>query len=589
MGRWFPRSLQGFIPKFFRTLREPYTFFDLKRDTVAALTVAIVALPLSMALAIASGTTPDRGLFTAIVAGFLISFLGGSRFQVGGPTGAFVVVIYNIIEKYGYDGLAVATIMAGLMLIMAGFLRLGSFIKYIPYPVVTGFTAGIAVIIVSSQIKDLFGLEMAKVPGEFIEKWAAYFSAADTAGVAATVVSVLTLGIMLGVKKYRPTYPVFLIGVVFGAVTVGVFGLPVDTIGSKFGGIPASLPAPHIPAFSLEQVTLLFPDAVTIAFLAGIESLLSAVVADGMSGDRHLSNCELVAEGTANVASVLFGGIPATGAIARTATNIRAGAYSSVAGMLHAVFLLLFMFFLAPLAAFVPLSSLAAVLLLVAWNMSGVDRIRNLMSTPMGDRLTLIVTFLLTVFVDLNTAIEVGVVMACLIFMHRMSHTFAVESNVRLTDETKDEDLSAPDMVGVLPEGVVAFRISGPLFFGAASQLTDFFDTFPNPPKVIILRMGTVPMMDATAVNIITTFIEKCRAMGAKIIFSNARKQPKDVIKWQIIRRHLSLSVAWAKGFDKALALAETFLPPKEPEPEAATSEAGQVVQEEAEKSLDAE
>ena len=289
------------------------------------------------------------------------------------------------------------------------------------------------------------------------------------------------LAIIVLLRKYRPTYPGFLISVIVGSVCVALLNLPIDTIGSKFGGIPSGLPKPALPAFSLDTAMRLFPSAFTIAFLAGIESLLSAVVADGMSGDRHLSNCELVAEGAGNIASVIFGGVPATGAIARTAANIRAGAYSSVAGMMHAVFLLLFMIFLAPLAAYVPLASLAAVLVMVAWNMSGFERIRLLMSAQAGDRLTMIVTFLLTVFVDLNTAIEVGVVMACLIFMHRMSISFAVENNVMLSDENKDERLDSPDFVGSLPEGVATFKISGPLFFGAASRLTDFFDNQPNP------------------------------------------------------------------------------------------------------------
>ncbi len=545
---------QGFVPKFFRVFKEAYTVGEFRRDLTAGITVAIVALPLSMALAIASGTTPDRGLFTAIVAGFLISFLGGSRFQIGGPTGAFVVVIFNIIAAYGYNGLALATIMAGLMLILAGFFRLGALIKYIPYPVVTGFTAGIAVIIFSSQIKDLFGLQIAVVPAEIIEKWKTFFIFKNTFDLSATVISFATLAVMLLLRRFAPRLPNFLIGVVIGALAVFFFDLPVDTIGSKFGGIPDGLPVPSLPSFSWEEIVLLFPSAFTIAFLAGIESLLSAVVADGMTGDRHLSNCELVAEGTANVVSVLFGRIPATGAIARTATNIRAGAYSPVAGMIHAAVLLLFMVFLAPLASYVPLAGLAAVLVIVAWNMSGFDKIRLLLSAQMGDRLTMIVTFLLTVFVDLNTAIEVGVVMASLIFMHRMSINFAVESNLQLTDEHKHEMLSSTDFVGNLPEGVVAFRISGPLFFGAASRLTDFFDTLPNPPEIVILRMGSVPMMDATAVNILVDFIKKCRLRGTKIIVSNAKDQPRKVLKWEIVQSRLNTTVAWAARFRQALA-----------------------------------
>lgn len=562
VGRYFPHSLHPFVPKFFRIMKEPYGLSEFRKDFFAGLTVTIVALPLSMALAIASGTTPDKGLYTAIVAGFLISFLGGSRFQIGGPTGAFVVVIYNIIDKFGYDGLAVATMMAGIMLVAAGFLRLGSFIKYIPYPVVTGFTAGIAVIIFTTQIKELFGLHIEKVPAEFIDKWKSYFSSFETIDLSATGIGLGCLAVILILRKYKPAWPAFLISVVFGSVLVYACDMPIGTIGSAFGGIPDSLPALHVPSLTIDTIILLFPSAFTIAFLAGIESLLSAVVVDGMTGDRHLSNCELVAQGIANIASVFFSGLPATGAIARTATNVRAGAYSPLAGMFHALFLLLFMLFLSPLASYVPLASLAAVLVIVAWNMSEYEHIRHLMTAPLGDRLTLAITFLLTIFVDLNTAIQVGVVTACLIFMHRMSMSIAIESNMRLTDDMAEEDLDSPDLVGNLPDGVVAFRISGPLFFGAASQLTDFFDTMAHPPKVIILRMGSVPMMDATAVNIMTGFIAKCHKMGAKIIFANAKKQPKDVLKWQIIQHHLSLSVIWTKTFDKALLAAEEIVAP---------------------------
>lgn len=570
VSRKLPQYLQGFVPKFFRTLKDPYTLNEFRRDFFAGITVAIVALPLSMALAIASGGTPDQGLFTAIVGGFLISLMGGSRFQIGGPTGAFVVVVYNVIDKFGYDGLVVATIMAGMMLIAAGLLRLGSFVKYVPYPVVTGFTAGIAVILFSSQIKDLFGLSIEKVPGEFIDKWMTFFEFRETVHMPTLGVAMITLCTILLIRRYRPHWPNFLISVVLGASLVYFFKMPVHTIGSEFGGIPSGLPMPRLPQnVSFEQIKLLIPSAFTIAFLAGIESLLSAVVADGMTGDKHISNCELVAEGTANMASVLFGGLPVTGAIARTVANIRAGAYSSASGMLHSVFLMLFMLFLAPLAAYVPLPCLAGVLVIVAWNMSGIDQIRLLLQAPQfGDRLTMIVTFLLTIFVDLNTAIQVGVVLASLIFMHRMSVTFAVENNASLSDENQGESLSSFDLVGNLPEGVVAFRISGPLFFGAASQLSDFFDKVINPPKIIILRMGSVPMMDATAVNILTDFIAKCRQMGVKIIIANAKKQPKSVLKWEVVQRHLSLSVYWAPDFIQALAVAQSLLPPPEPEAE---------------------
>lgn len=557
----YSEYFQSFIPKFFRTLHsDKYTLSCLKKDVVAGITVAIVALPLSMALAIASGVGPDKGLFTAIIAGFLISLMGGSRFQVGGPTGAFVVVIYNIINQHGYDGLAVATMMAGIILIVAGFFKLGSMIKYIPYPVVTGFTAGIAVIIFSSQMRDLFGLQMASVPAEFLEKWIAYFKAASSFDNATTIVAMITLLIMILIRKFRPYWPLFLIGVVVGSVMVAGLHLPVDTIGTKFGGIPSNLPKPSLPNCSWEMISLLLPSAFTIAFLAGIESLLSAVVADGMTGDRSLSNCELVAEGIGNFMSVIFGGIPATGAIARTATNIRSGAYSSVAGMVHAIAMLLFMLFLSKLASYIPLASLAAVLVIVSWNMSGFDRIRLLMSAQNGDRLTMIVTFLLTIFVDLNTAIEVGFIMACLIFMHRMSISFAVENDCKITDERGHEGLNAKDWAFNLPEGVAAFHINGPLFFGAASRLTAFFDTIPNPPKVVILRMGGVPMMDATAVNILTDFIKKSRQNNARVIISNYRPQPRKVLKTEIVKNRLNKTVWWSPNFDQALTLAKEFV-----------------------------
>jgi SulP family sulfate permease len=371
-----------YVPKLVTVLQEGY---DLKRflaDVTAGLTVAIVALPLSMALAIASGTTPDRGLFTAIVAGFLISALGGCRFQVGGPTGAFVVIVFNVVATHGYDGLVIATLMAGLMLIVAGFAKLGTFIKYVPYPVVTGFTTGIALIIFSSQVAEVLGLQLAQNPAAFIEKWITYTRAIGTFEPATFAVAMTSLAAIIGCRLWRPQWPMFLIAVVLGAAAVPLLGLPVATIGSRFGDLPSMLPAPQLPEITLTRIRDLLPSAFTIAFLAGVESLLSAVVADGMTGRRHRSNCELVAQGVANLGSALFGGIPATGAIARTATNVRAGAYSPVAGIMHALFLLLFMLFLAPLAAFVPLASLGAVLIVVAWNMAEIKNFRPCSTRP---------------------------------------------------------------------------------------------------------------------------------------------------------------------------------------------------------------
>ena len=403
------------VPKIFTVIKQGYSVKNLRADTISGLTVAIVALPLAMALGIASGATPAEGLITVVIAGFLISALGGSRYQIGGPTGAFVVVIFNVIAQHGYDGLVMATLMAGLILIVAGLARLGTWIKYIPESVVTGFTAGIAVIIFSSQIKDLLGLQIEKVPGEFFEKWHAFWTARDTFSLPSVIISASALAALILLKKYAPKVPALLIAVVTASLAVWLFNIDVPTIGNVFGGIPNSIPAPHIPSITLEKAGLLLPSALTIAFLAGIESLLSAVVADKMTGRQHRSNGELVAQGVANTASALFGGMPATGAIARTATNIRAGAFSPISGMLHAVFVLLFMLFMSPLASFVPLACLAAILVMVAWNMSERQHFVKIMHGPIRDRIVLLMTFILTVAVDLTMAITAGVVLAIIL------------------------------------------------------------------------------------------------------------------------------------------------------------------------------
>ncbi|HEY0302721.1 MAG TPA: SulP family inorganic anion transporter, partial [Rhizomicrobium sp.] len=405
-----------FVPKLVSALREGYGLADLRADVFAGITVAIVALPLSMALAIASGVTPERGLFTAIVAGFLISALGGSRHQIGGPTGAFVVVVFNVIARHGYDGLVIATLMAGVLLIVAGLARLGTFIKYIPYPVVTGFTSGIAIIIFSSQVGDILGLTLHDVPGDVPGKWHAYLDGIGTLNAAALGVAALALVIIVLMRRYTPKLPMFLVALVAAAGLVWVLGLHVETIGSRFGQLPSALPAPHWPHITFAEVRELVPSAFTIFILGGIESLLSAVVADGMTGRRHRSNLELVAQGVANIASVCMGGIPATGAIARTATNIRAGARTPVAGIVHAASVLLMMALLAPLASFIPLAALGAVLLVVCWNMAEIESFRRILSGPPGDWVVLLLTFVLTIFIDLSVAIGVGLVLASFLF-----------------------------------------------------------------------------------------------------------------------------------------------------------------------------
>ena len=561
-----PRKIPGatwrlFKPKLITVIKEGYGWSHFQSDTIAGLTVAIVALPLAMALAIASGTTPEKGLVTAVIAGFLISALGGSRFQIGGPTGAFVVVVFNVIAEHGYDGLLLATLMAGAMLIVAGLARFGTWIKYIPEPVVTGFTSGIAVIIFSSQIRDLFGLTMTEVPAAFIEKWQAFWAARGSIDPTTVALAAAALATIIGLRRFAPRVPGFLVAVLGASLIVCIAGLPVETIGSRFGGIPSGIPWPRMPDISLAKMGQVLPAAFTIAFLAGVESLLSAMVADGMTGARHRSNCELVAQGVANTASAFFGGLPATGAIARTATNIRAGARSPVAGIMHAAFILIFMLFAAPLMAFVPLASLAAVLVIVAWNMSEIDKFRHLLSAPIGDRVVLLVTFALTVMVDLTVAIQVGVVLGAVLFMHRMAEAVMVQKGVDFLQEDVDDALvPAPDFSHrALPEGVEMVSLRGPLFFGAARRLGDVLDAMTTRPRIFILRMRNVPIVDSTGVAALSDFMRRCRALGILVIISGLRQQPKDVLaQMHFAAAHDNLR--FAPNFGEARTLAVTLL-----------------------------
>lgn len=521
-----------YVPKLVTILHHGYGVGDLRRDLVAGLTVAIVALPLSMALAIASGAPPAVGLHTAIVAGFLISLLGGSRVQVGGPTAAFIPVVFGVIAKYGYDGLVVATLMAAAMLIIAGLLRLGTLVRYMPQPVITGFTAGIAVSIFSSQIKDLLGLDIATLPAGFFARWQSYLAHAGSIDPAAAGVALGTLALLIVLRRYRPNWPGFLIAITVASLATMLFKLPVATIVSHFGPIPRELPLPHWPAFELTRVHELLPSAFTIAFLGAVESLLSAVVADGMIDGRHRSNCELVAQGVANGASALIGGLPATGAIVRTATNVRAGARSPVAGMAHAVFILLFIVIAAPLANQVPLPAMAALLLIVAWNMSEIERIRQLLRSPLGDRLVLLVTFVLTVTVDLTVAVQVGVVLAAFLFMYRMSEIVALESHVDLVERDQDdfEQPPAPDERATLPADVEAYRVSGPLFFAVANRIDDVLRAFGRKPRIFILRLSRVPLIDASGAAAIINLLARCRREGIAVIFTGLQPQPARIL-----------------------------------------------------------
>ncbi|GAB3091649.1 SulP family inorganic anion transporter [Lysobacter terrae] len=544
-----------FVPKLVTVLRGGYRLRDLRADATAGLTVAIVALPLAMALAIASGTTPEKGLHTAIVAGFLISALGGSRVQIGGPTAAFVPVVFVVIDKFGYGGLILCTLLAGLMLIAAGLLRLGTLMKYMPQPVITGFTAGIAVSIFSSQIKDALGLQMGTPPAEFLPRWTSYAQHIGTLQPAAVALTVLGLAVILVVRRWRPNWPVFLIALLLCTLVSSGFALPAETIGSRFGALPSALPTFDFPHIPFERTRELLPSSLTIAFLAGVESLLSAVVADGMTGGRHRSNAELVAQGVANSVSALFAGLPATGAIARTATNVRAGGRTPVAGMLHAVFLLVFMLALAPFMRYIPLAALAAVLLVVAWNISEAEAFRHTLSAPKGDRLVLLLTFFLTVFFDLTVAIEVGLVTAAFIFMFRMADAFEVSSGVKLVEENGLESEATPSQREHLPPGVEVFQISGALFFGAANRLDDLLDQFRVAPRVFILRMRLVPLIDASGVHALKALLERCHRRGIVLVVSGLRPQPQRVIaQMQLHARDGELY--FVPDYEAALALA---------------------------------
>jgi sulfate permease, SulP family len=521
-----PRFADLFTPKLMTVLREGYGTAALRADFVAGLTVAIVALPLSMAIAIASGVSPERGLYTSIVGGFIVSALGGSRFQIGGPAGAFIVLVAATVARHGVDGMLLATLISGLILLAIGFLRLGTFIKYIPYPVTVGFTAGIAVIILASQLKDLFGLHLAGAePGPIVPKLEALTAALPSLNPSSVGVALASVAIIMAVRRYRPQWPAYLIAVAMASIVGVALGLPVETIGSRFGGIPGSLPVPHLPPITRDKVIEVLPSALSFALLGGIESLLSAVVADSMTGRRHRSNCELVAQGAANIASALFGGICVTGTIARTATNVRAGARGPVSGMLHAFILLLFVAVAAPLARFIPLSTLAAVLAVVAWNMAEKHEFATLLRASRGDAVILLVTFALVVFRDLTTGILVGFGIGALLFLHRMAQAVEVERPGSLASEDRpDDDEPRPPYDPALaadPE-IAVYRISGAFFFGAAANVGAALDRIGAYPKAFVIDFSAVPVIDSTAAATIAGFARKARRQGAAIHLSGA-------------------------------------------------------------------
>ena len=513
----------SFHPKLFDTLKS-YSGADFTADLIAGLTVGIVALPLAMAFACASGVPPHAGIFTAVIAGFIISALGGTRVCIGGPTGAFIVILYGIGAKYGIENLAICTMMAGVMLFLMGLARLGTMIKFIPYPVTMGFTSGIAVLIFSTQIKDFFGLKIDKVPSEFVEKMRVLMEHSGTMQWPALALAAVSLGIILfWPKGWQRRVPGSIVALVLGTLAVAWLQLPVETIGSKFGGIPQGLPRPHLPSLSWENMRQLVQPAFTITLLAAIESLLCAVVADGMVDDRHDSNQELMAQGLANIVSPLFGGIAATGAIARTATNVKSGARTPVAGIIHAFTLLLVILAAAPLAKFIPLATLSAVLVNVAIHMGEWHNFGRLAKWPRSDAAVFLATFGLTVIIDLTVAVEIGMVLAAVLFIKRVSET----TQITAVDETIDTEGSQHSLVGKeVPEGVMIYRMFGAFFFGAADKLESALQRLKVEPEVLILRMRKVVAMDATGLNALEDLHERLQRKGKHLILSAPHTNP---------------------------------------------------------------
>ena len=512
-------------PKLFSLLREGYTRQQFTSDLVSGVIVGVVALPLAIAFAIASGVKPEQGLYTAIIGGVVVSVLGGSRVQIAGPTGAFIVIVYGIVQKYGYDGLAVATTMAGVFLIIMGFARLGTLLKFIPYPLTVGFTSGIALIIFTSQIKDFFGLHIHNLPADFIEKWIVYAQNFWTFDLNSLLVGLGSLLLIIFWPRISHRIPGPLVALLLATIVVQVFHIPVETIGSRFGRVPHSLPMPHPPHVTWQMITGLVSPAITIALLGAIESLLSAVVADGMLRTRHRSNMELIAQGAANIFSPMFGGIPVTGAIARTATNIKNGGRTPVAGIVHALTLLLIMLFFARWAVLIPFPALAAILVVVAYNMSEWRSFKKVLRSPLSDVAVMLVTFSLTVIVDLTVAIEVGIVLAALLFMRRMSEVSQVNAITRdLQDEREEEE--TPASKPVIPDGVEVFELYGTLFFGAVDQFTESMRFLENKPKVLILETKNLLAVDATGLRALDELVYQLSQQKTHFLLSGIHKQP---------------------------------------------------------------
>ena len=517
-----------FTPKFFTLLKAGITKKQLYKDVLAGIIVGIVALPLSIAFAIASGVSPEKGLITAIIAGIVISVFGGSRVQIGGPTGAFIVILYAIVQEHGVNGLTIATFMAGFIIMGMGFAKLGNFLKFIPYPLIVGFTSGIALIIFSSQIKDLFGMPIEALPADFVDKWVVYGSHFTQINWVAFAIAIATIVISLFFIRVTTKIPGSIVAIVLSTIVVYYFDLPVETIESKFGEIPNSISMPAFPHIDFATIKALIQPAIAIALLGSIESLLSAVVADGMIGGRHRSNMELVAQGAANVFSGLFGGIPATGAIARTATNIKNGGRTPISGIVHAIVLLLIMLLMAPVAKLIPLSCLAGILIVVAWHMGEWHHFFALFKSNKMDIIVLLTTFFLTVFFDLILAIEIGMILSSLIFMKRMSEATSIKSTSNILNSNDDfGDKLFEEELAEIPKDVLLYEINGPLFFGASQKFQEVISDLNQRPKILILRMRNVPFIDATGINRLKEICKQLQSRGTTVIISGANHEVK--------------------------------------------------------------
>ena len=539
-----------FNPKFFTVLKQGYTKEQFTKDLFAGIIVGVVALPLAIAFAVASGVSPEKGLITAVIAGFIISFLGGSRVQIGGPTGAFIVIVFGIVSKYGTDGLIISTILAGIMLIVFGLLRLGSLLKFIPHPLIVGFTSGIALVIFSTQIKDALGLEIESTPAEFLDKWSVYFSAIESVNWIAVVITLATILVSIGFNKVTNKIPGSFVAIILMTIIVTAFQLPVTTIETSFGEIPNKISL-SLPSIDFGDIRNYLQPALTIALLGAIESLLSAVVADGMIGSNHRSNTELIAQGCANIITPLFGGIPATGAIARTATNIKNGGRTPVAGMIHAVTLLLIMLFFAQWAKLIPMSCLAGILILVSYNMSEWRSFTSILKGSAFDIIILVTTFLLTVLVDLTVAIEIGIVLSAILFMKRM----ADNGQAILRDKETDIVENYKD----IPKGIEIYEISGPFFFGAAKHYSEILKGYASSTKILIIRMRHVPFIDATGTHNFRAAINSLKSNEKLIILSGVQPDVRKELQKSGLA-HLIGEDNIFDNFDAALANAKERL-----------------------------